>query len=71
MTTKWSARRGITKPKTIRLEAGPKCIATDGIDGFTQDAWRIFRKGGKEIKREKFSWTYQAEPRYICGNGGP
>ena len=23
-------------------------------------------KDGKEVKREKFSWTYQAEPRFIC-----
>lgn len=68
VTTQRSARRNITKPQTINLDPGPKCIATNGIDGFTQDAWRIFRKGGKETKREKFTWTYQAEPRYVCGN---
>ncbi len=65
--TEWSAKRDVTKPKAIALKAGPECIATDGIEGFTQDAWRIFRKDGKEIKREKFSWRYEAEPRYICG----
>lgn len=65
--TEWSAKRDVTKPKAIALKAGPECIATDGIEGFTQDAWRIFRKDGKEIKREKFSWRYEAEPRYTCG----
>jgi vancomycin resistance protein YoaR len=65
--TEWSAKRDVTKPKAIALQAGPECIATDGIEGFTQDAWRIFRKDGKEIKREKFSWRYEAEPRYTCG----
>jgi vancomycin resistance protein YoaR len=64
--TEWSARRNITKPRTVYLEPGPKCIEASGSDGFTQDAYRVFRKGGKEVKREKFSWTYQAEPRFIC-----
>jgi vancomycin resistance protein YoaR len=71
VTTEWSPRRNVTKPKTIRLGAGPNCLATDGLDGFTQDAWRIFRQGGKEIRREKFTWTYQAEPRYLCGEEQP
>ena len=65
--TEWSAKRDVTQPKAIALKAGPECIATDGIEGFTQDAWRIFRTDGKEIKREKFSWRYEAEPRYTCG----
>lgn len=65
--TEWSDKRDVTKPKAIALKAGPECIATQGIEGFTQDAWRIFRKDGKEIKREKFSWRYDAEPRYTCG----
>jgi vancomycin resistance protein YoaR len=66
VTTEWSPRRNVTTPKTIELPDGPDCIATQGSEGFAQDAWRIIRKGGKEIKREKFSWTYQAEPRYVC-----
>ncbi|MFC0527386.1 VanW family protein [Phytohabitans kaempferiae] len=66
VTTEWGPRRNITKPVTKYLDPGPSCIATSGIDGFSQEAWRIFRKDGKETKREKFSWTYQAEPRFIC-----
>lgn len=50
----------------ITLEAGLKCIATNGIDGFTQDAFRLFHTGGKVVKRERFTWTYGAEPRYVC-----
>jgi vancomycin resistance protein YoaR len=66
VTTEWGPRRNVTTPRTIRLEAGPECIATSGIDGFSQDAWRLFHRGGKVTKREKFSWRYEAEPRYIC-----
>lgn len=64
--TVYTPRRDITKPKVVHLDPGPSCIATDGIDGFTQDAYRVFHKGGKELKREKFSWRYEAEPRYLC-----
>ncbi|GAA3735857.1 VanW family protein [Plantactinospora mayteni] len=67
VTTEWSARRNITKPKVIKLQPGPSCIPTNGIDGFTQDAFRLFHKGGKVVKREKFTWKYLAEPRYSCG----
>ncbi|MEO3747190.1 VanW family protein [Plantactinospora sp. B5E13] len=67
VTTEWSPRRNITTPTTIRLEPGPSCIPTNGINGFTQDAWRLFHRDGKVVKREKFSWTYRAEPRYLCG----
>lgn len=64
--TVYGPRRNITKPKLIHLDPGPSCIATSGIDGFTQDAFRVFVKDGKEQKREKFSWRYDAEPRYVC-----
>ncbi|MGX7669246.1 VanW family protein [Plantactinospora sp. DSM 117369] len=67
VTTEWSPRRNITKPKVIKLQPGPSCIPTNGIDGFTQDAFRLFHKGGKVVKREKFTWKYLAEPRYSCG----
>jgi vancomycin resistance protein YoaR len=65
--TERSPRRNITSPPTVYREKGPKCIATGGLPGFTQDAFRIIRKDGKEIKREKFTWRYDPEPRFICG----
>jgi vancomycin resistance protein YoaR len=65
--TERSPRRNITSPPTVHREPGPKCIPTSGLPGFTQDAYRIIRKDGKEIKREKFTWRYDPEPRFICG----
>lgn len=65
--TERSPRRNLTSPQTVYREPGPKCIETSGLPGFTQDAWRIIRKDGKEIKREKFTWRYDPEPRFICG----
>ncbi|WP_430787634.1 VanW family protein [Actinoplanes sp. G11-F43] len=67
VTTDWSPRRNITSPSTITKPAGPSCIATSGLIGFTQDAWRLFHKDGKVAKREKFSWKYAPEPRFVCG----
>ncbi|WDZ87943.1 VanW family protein [Micromonospora cathayae] len=69
--TEYSPRRNITRPKVIHLEPGPSCIATNGIDGFTQDAYRVIRKDGEVVKREKFTWTYQAEPRFVCAPKQP
>ena len=56
-----------------RRRAGPSALAVvlaAGVavtaEGFTQDAYRVFRKDGREVKREKFTWTYGAEPKYTC-----
>jgi vancomycin resistance protein YoaR len=65
--TEYGPRRNITTPKLIHLEPGPKCIPSNGINGFTQDAFRVIKKGGVVVKREKFTWRYDAEPRYGCG----
>nr|WP_148308199.1 VanW family protein [Actinoplanes friuliensis] len=62
-----SPRRNITSPPTVYREPGPKCITSSGLPGFTQDAWRVIRKDGKEVEREKFTWRYDPEPRFICG----
>ncbi|MFI7597280.1 VanW family protein [Actinoplanes sp. NPDC049681] len=62
-----SPRRNITSPPTVHREPGPKCITSSGLPGFTQDAWRVIRKDGKEVKREKFTWRYDPEPRFVCG----
>jgi vancomycin resistance protein YoaR len=67
VTTEWSARRDIVQPKTVYLPPGPDCIEASGSEGFAQDAWRIFRKGGQVVKREKFSWRYEPEPIFVCG----
>ncbi|GIE75587.1 vanomycin resistance protein VanB [Actinoplanes philippinensis] len=67
VTTEWSARRNITSPPTITKPDGPDCISTGGLIGFTQDAWRLFHSGGKVVKREKFTWKYDPEPRFVCG----
>ncbi|MEU3458196.1 VanW family protein [Micromonospora sp. NPDC006766] len=65
--TEYGPRRNITQPSTVYLEPGPSCIATGGSVGFAQDAYRVIAKDGKVIKRERFSWRYAPEPRFICG----
>ncbi|MBY8872833.1 VanW family protein [Micromonospora sp. PLK6-60] len=64
--TEYGPRRDITTPKTVYLEPGPGCIAASGSNGFAQDAFRVITKDGKVVKREKFSWRYDPEPRFIC-----
>ncbi|WP_431926867.1 VanW family protein [Micromonospora wenchangensis] len=65
--TEYSPRRNITSPKTVHLTPGPTCIAAAGSIGFTQDAYRVIKKDGKVVKREKFTWTYDPEPNFVCG----
>ncbi|MFJ6200216.1 VanW family protein [Micromonospora sp. NPDC092111] len=65
--TEYGPRRNITTPKTVHLEPGPKCISAAGSNGFSQDAFRVIKKDGKVVKREKFSWTYDPEPNFVCG----
>jgi hypothetical protein len=36
------------------------------VKASTQDRWRLVRKDGKEVRREKFTWRYGAEP-HTCG----
>jgi len=64
--TVWGPRTDVVAPKTVYLDE-PDCTATAGIPGFRQEAWRVFKQNGKEIKRQRFSWRYDAEPRFICG----
>jgi vancomycin resistance protein YoaR len=65
--TERGPRRDLTSPPTVHRDPGPSCIPSSGLPGFTQDAWRIIRKDGKEVTREKFTWRYDPEPRFICG----
>ncbi|MEV4350367.1 VanW family protein [Actinoplanes sp. NPDC049596] len=65
--TVYGPRRNVTSPPTVHREAGPKCLTSSGLPGFTQDAWRVIRKDGREIERRKFTWRYDPEPRFVCG----
>jgi hypothetical protein len=67
----WSTRvydsvRTEYEPRRKRT-AGPECRTRSGLPGFTQDAWRVIRKDGREIERQKFTWRYDPEPRFVCG----
>jgi len=69
--TEYGPKQNVTKPENKTLPAGPECIATAGSDGFSQDAYRVMRKDGKEVQREKFTWRYDAEPHYTCVKPDP
>ncbi|HEX6077041.1 MAG TPA: VanW family protein [Micromonosporaceae bacterium] len=62
---KWGPKTNPTEPETKHL-TGKDCIPTEGIPGFSQEAWRLFYVDGKEIRRERFFWRYKAEPKFIC-----
>lgn len=45
----------------------PDCEASRGGTGFSIDVTRIFRQGGREVRRESFHTRYLPEPHVICG----
>jgi vancomycin resistance protein YoaR len=65
VSTEYGPKTNVTSPSAITL-AEIDCNPTDGSRGFRQDAFRVFKRDGAEFKRERFSWTYRAEPRFTC-----
>ncbi|MGP3961136.1 VanW family protein [Nonomuraea sp. 3N208] len=47
-------------------DSGPDCIPMEGAEGFSIDVWRIFRQGGKEVRKQRFHTVYAPEPRLTC-----
>ena len=74
--TLWSTKRydieSVTGPRyryrpfRTEYDYGPTCHATSGVPGFDIKVWRVFKVGGKEVKREEFHTRYLPEPRFIC-----
>jgi vancomycin resistance protein YoaR len=64
--TVYGPRTNHSAPATVPLNEAD-CNPTDGIPGFRQEAWRVFKQDGREVKRERFVWHYRAEPRFVCG----
>lgn len=59
-----------TKPvkfKVLESDAA-ECLFQEGVPGFTIDVWRILKRDGVEIKREKYRTNYRPEDRIICTN---
>ena len=72
-----------TKFVDVETESGPRtkpvpfkvlendsegCIFQEGVGGFTIDVWRILKRDGVELKREKYRTRYLPEDRIICTN---
>ncbi len=72
-----------TKFLDVETESGPRtnpvdfrvfendskdCIFQEGVGGFTIDVWRILKREGVEVKREKYRTRYRPEDRIICTN---
>ncbi|GII59581.1 vanomycin resistance protein VanB [Planotetraspora thailandica] len=54
------------KSFAVLTDSGPDCIPMTGADGFTIDVWRIFKKDGEVVRRQKFQTTYAPEPQLTC-----
>jgi vancomycin resistance protein YoaR len=66
VTTEWGPRHDFTEPEVVTVPAGQGCIAREGAPGFAQEAWRLLKKRGEQVRRDRFGWRYDAEPRVTC-----
>jgi vancomycin resistance protein YoaR len=53
-------------PGKTQYDTTPTCHAQTGIQGFSIDVYRVFLKGGVEVKREKITTHYRSSPTVIC-----
>ncbi|MFI7144114.1 VanW family protein [Nonomuraea sp. NPDC050022] len=65
VTAQSSARYDVKTAPSL-TDSGKDCIPMGGAEGFAIDVWRIFKKDGKEVRRQKFHTVYAAEPRLTC-----
>ncbi|GAA1017515.1 hypothetical protein Aple_032060 [Acrocarpospora pleiomorpha] len=61
-----SSPRYDVRPIQTLTDSGPDCIPMEGVQGFSIDVTRIFKRNGKEIRRQKFHTVYAPEPRLTC-----
>ncbi|HEU0130408.1 MAG TPA: VanW family protein [Mycobacteriales bacterium] len=74
--TFWSTKRydieSVSGPRTrvrgytTQYDSSPTCESSSGEPGFDIDVWRVFKQGGKEIRRQRFHTRYLPEPRFVC-----
>lgn len=61
-----SGERYRIKPTHTVYDSRSTCESSSGEPGFDIDVWRVFKVGGKEVRREKFHTRYLPEPRFVC-----
>ncbi|WP_188197135.1 VanW family protein [Nonomuraea sp. SYSU D8015] len=61
-----SSGRYNIKPIENLTDSDPECIPMEGAEGFAIDVWRIFKKDGKVVRKQRFHTVYDAEPRLTC-----
>ena len=56
----------VSPPAKTQYDPTPTCHAQGGVEGFSIDVYRVFWKGGKEVKREKITTHYKPSPTVLC-----
>jgi vancomycin resistance protein YoaR len=59
-------RYDVSPPGKVQYDPTPTCHAQTGIEGFSIDVYRVFLKGGTEVKREKITTHYRPSPSVVC-----
>jgi hypothetical protein len=60
-------RYNVSPAGGIQYDSTATCHAQSGTQGFSIDVYRVFIKGGVEVKREKITTRYRPSPTVKCG----
>ena len=66
-----SGPRTLVKPFGTEYVDRPDCTASKGAEGFDIVVTRVFRVGGRVVRREPFKTHYLPEPHFVCGPPPP
>jgi vancomycin resistance protein YoaR len=66
ITAESGPRYDVSPPAKTQYDPTPTCHAQGGVEGFSIDVYRVFWKGGKEVKREKITTHYKPSPTVLC-----
>ena len=59
-------RYDVSPAAKTQYDTTATCHAQGGVEGFSIDVYRVFWKGGKEVKREKITTHYRPSPTVLC-----
>ncbi len=61
------SQRSRIRPFERRYVQRDDCTPAEGQEGFDVTVTRVFKQGGREVKRERFFTRYLPEPNFVCG----
>lgn len=60
-------RSNYRAPGATKYDSSPGCLPQSAMSGFDVSFYRLFYEGKKQVKKEKFAWSYNSLTPVVCG----